>query len=440
MLYRYQKLRALYGRRLRLINRNYTFLWSGQSVSLIGDTIFDTVLVLWVADLLGHSGQAPLAVSGIGLAVALPSLLLSPFAGVLVDRWPKRRTMLVMDALRALLVCSLLLVSGVLPMSLNLSLPIKLTILYVIVGGASCCSQFFNPSSMALLGLIVPEEQRTRASALSMGTGMFAWTLGPAIASVLYASFGIGWAIVFDVVTFGWSWCMIRQIQLPASQPEGMPERQPRHFFRELWDGLGFIRDSALLFPLLLSDGVFFFGLGIVNTLCLFLVTGNLHVPASLYGPFCAIPAAGGILGTWLVGRYGSKVGEIRIYACGALVSGAAVLFVGWQSNPLLALLGFFIANVSNMHAAVVTGPLILKATPEKLVGRIFAARGTVMTVCSLLATFLSGYLSSTLLRSLHLDVGRGASLNAINALYICAGIIIMIAGIYAWWTLVRKE
>ncbi|GHO88706.1 MFS transporter [Dictyobacter formicarum] len=443
MLYRYQKLLALYGRRLQLINRNYTFLWLGQSVSLIGDTIFDTVLVLWVAMLLRNDNHAPLAVSGIGLAVALPSLLLSPFAGVLVDRWSKQRTMLVMDALRALLVCCLLLVTGALPLPFlapgGLPLPVKLVALYMIVAASSSCSQFFNPSSMALLGIIVPEEQRTRASALSMGTGMFAWTLGPAIASVLYASFGIGWAIVFNVASFGWSWCMIRRIQLPASQPMAPTERPQRHFLRELWDGLSFIRGNALLFVLLLADCGFFFGLGIVNTLCLFLVTGNLHVPDSLYGPFCAIPASGGILGTWLVGRYGSKVGETRIYAWAALLSGACILFIGWQSNPLLALFGFFIANVSNLHAAVVTGPLILKATPEALVGRIFAARGTAITVSSMLATFLSGYLSSTLLRSLHLSLNGSASFNAINVLYICAGIIIMLAGIYAWWKLVRK-
>ncbi|GCE21345.1 MFS transporter [Dictyobacter kobayashii] len=442
MLYRYQKLRALYGRRLQLINRNYTFLWLGQSVSIIGDTIFDTVLVLWVGTLLRNESYAPLAVSGVGLAAALPALLLSPFAGVLVDRWPKQRTMLVMDALRALLVCCLLLVTGALPVPLlavpGLPLPLKLALMYIVVAAASSCSQFFNPSNMALLGKIVPEQQRTRASALSMGTGMLGWTVGPAIASVLYASFGIGWAIVFNAISFGWSWCMIRQIRASGPRLSDEVKRVQSHFFKELWEGLSFIRGNALLFSLLLADCGWLFGLGIVNTLCLFLVTGNLHVPASLYGPFCAIPAAGGILGTWLVGRYASKVGETRIYSYAVLVSGASVLFIGWQSSPWLALLGFFIANVSNMHGAVVAGPLILKATPEKLVGRIFAARGTAIMVSSMLATFLSGYLSSTFMRPLHISL-YAASFNAINVLYICAGFIILLSGCYAWWRLARK-
>src|SRR5215469_4144312 len=88
-----------------LINRSFALLWSGQTISVIGDATFSIILVLWVT-LLIASGQtwAPLAVSGVLLATIAPEFLVAPLAGVLADRWDRWRLMLAMDAARTLLV------------------------------------------------------------------------------------------------------------------------------------------------------------------------------------------------------------------------------------------------------------------------------------------------------------------------------------------------
>src|SRR5205814_1292198 len=92
-------------RTVLLINRNYARLWYGQAVSLIGDYVFDTTLVLWVGTVLLRGNRyAPAAVAGVLLAVAAATMLVSPLAGVFVDRWDNRRTMLVADVVRAGLV------------------------------------------------------------------------------------------------------------------------------------------------------------------------------------------------------------------------------------------------------------------------------------------------------------------------------------------------
>src|SRR5258706_9821913 len=86
-----------------LINRNFALLFGGAAISYLGDMIFNITLILWVTQTLAH-GQpwAPLAVSGVLVAAAPPILLVGPLAGVFVDRWEKRRAMLAMEALRAL--------------------------------------------------------------------------------------------------------------------------------------------------------------------------------------------------------------------------------------------------------------------------------------------------------------------------------------------------
>ncbi|HEX3641028.1 MAG TPA: MFS transporter, partial [Ktedonobacteraceae bacterium] len=97
-----------------LINRNFALLWSGQIISIAGDFVFETTLILWIVTLVAQ-GQPwiPFAVSGILLTTSLPALIIGPIAGVFVDRWDKRRTMLWTDALRAILILLLLLSTGI---------------------------------------------------------------------------------------------------------------------------------------------------------------------------------------------------------------------------------------------------------------------------------------------------------------------------------------
>src|SRR5215467_2083171 len=129
-----------------LSNRNFVLLWLGQAISRLGDTVFDFTLLLWIAAVLARQEPwAPLAVSGILVAQTLPMILIGPVAGVFVDRWDKRRLMLGMDLLRALLVASLLPVAGMaaLPFLGGGGFPvhIQLWVVYSVVFLASACSQ-----------------------------------------------------------------------------------------------------------------------------------------------------------------------------------------------------------------------------------------------------------------------------------------------------------
>src|SRR5262249_27750092 len=153
-------------RRMALINQNFARLWSGQVVTDLGSVVFTTALVVWIAaELARGQSWAPLAVSGLLLAQSLPMLLVRPLAGVFVDRWDARRTMLWMDALRAVLVAALL-VPLVLPAG-----PIsQLLAVYAVVLLVSACGQFFNPALMALINDLVPEGDLPRASGLSETT------------------------------------------------------------------------------------------------------------------------------------------------------------------------------------------------------------------------------------------------------------------------------
>ncbi|HEY3501280.1 MAG TPA: MFS transporter [Actinocatenispora sp.] len=129
-----------------LVNRDYARLWAGHAISTVGDYIFDTTLVLWVGTVLLHDrSYAPAAVSGLLAAVALATMLVAPVAGVFVDRWDRRRTMLVADLVRAALV----------------------VLAYAVVTLAAASAQFFNPARFALIGQVVADPaDRSRAAGI----------------------------------------------------------------------------------------------------------------------------------------------------------------------------------------------------------------------------------------------------------------------------------
>lgn len=433
-----QKYLARSRQRFLLINRNYTVLWLGSAISYTGDVLFLISLTLWIGTLLQNQSYAPLAVSGIALSAALPTLLISPFAGVFVDRWQKQKTMRFMDVIRAILVLSLLLVSGpgLLPFlsayTAALPIPMKLGIIYLVVAAMSSLSQFFNPSTKALLREIVPEEKLTQASALTTGTAFAVWPVGSALAGICYANLGVSSAILLNAASFICSWLLIGSMHVSEPAASLVVEKQGlHHVFKELWEGLRCIEENLLLRTLLCAESLLAFGFGIYNTMGFFFITQNLHVPVSLYGLFNGVQSLGGILGTWLISRSTTTRGHPRVYYTARVLAGIAMMVTALQSQPLIALVGMVILSIAHSCTEALVGPLILGATPEKMEGRVFSTFGTATTISSLLATFLSGYLSSTLLHPVAFHASF-ITLNATSILTSCAGIALVGGGLYA--------
>ncbi len=205
-----------------LINRSFALLWGGQTISVLGDFTFATTLVLWVAVLIAR-GQpwAPLAVSGVLLATILPEFVVAPVAGVFADRWNRRRTMLAMDATRAVLIALLVLATGVVPLPFTpdgrLPLAWQLGAIYGTVFLASACSQFFNPALFGFLATTVDEPQRARASGLRQTASSLAAIIGPALAAALFFGAGIAWALLLNALSFVVSFLAILAIRTPAT-------------------------------------------------------------------------------------------------------------------------------------------------------------------------------------------------------------------------------
>jgi MFS family permease len=417
-----------------LIDRNFGLLWVGQSISVIGDFVFTFTLVVWIA--LGLAkGQpwAPLAVSGVLLAEAIPIALVGPLAGVFVDRWDKRRTMLAVDAVRAVIVAGLLLVSGIVPLPFlpggRLPLLWQLGAIYATVFLVNALGRFFNPASAALLGDIVPEPMRTRTSGMLQTSVSLAILIGPGIAPVLYLAVGPQWALLANALSFAVSFVTVWAIAAPPAA-RSVAAGESSNVLRELGAGLRFFGRSRILMTLAVAIVIVLLGGGALNALDVFFATQNLHASATVYGLLGVAFGVGSIAGSVVASAFARRIRAARMLWLGFLGLGILILVYSrlTSAGPALALL--FIVGIFNAAVNVGAGPLILHVTPREYVGRVTAVINPLGSLASLISIAAAGYLASTLLRGLHAQA-LGMTFGAVDTIFAAAGVLGVVCGLY---------
>ncbi len=421
-------------------SRNFMLLWFGQAISTLGDFVFDTTLVLWVAAILTH-GQvwSPLAVSGVLFAAAIPSFLFGPIVGVFIDRWNKRSILLWMDVLRTMLIIVLVLVvSPAFSLHSQFSVIGQLTTTYIIVFLTSLCTQFFTPARFALSVDIVEEPYRAQASAIAQATANVAFILGPPLAAPLLFTFGVQWALLINALSFVVSFVALLFVRLPLQKIEAKTEDTQNNFISEFNAGLQLLMKQPVLRTVVLTMFILLFGGGVGSSLSFFFVTQNLHANSYQYGLLSSATGAG-LLVSALFAFWGvQRIGIARAFWLGVVVISVMEVVYARLTNFSVALVFLFLQGIPNAAINVAVGPLIMRATPREFLGRVFALFMPITNLATLLSTLLAGYLASTLLHTLHATI-LGMTFGTIDTMIMCAALLTLIGGLYAMYEL-RKE
>ncbi|MEA2522692.1 MAG: hypothetical protein QOI81_2338 [Actinomycetota bacterium] len=301
-----------------LVNRDFRLLWSGLAVSLMGDGIY-LVSIAWLV--LGKYDLK--ALSLVGLAWTLPTVLLLMATGVLTDRLPRRRLMFVADAVRLLAIGAMgaLTITGV----------VRLWHLVVLAAVYGAGEALFGPANSAIIPDLVPVEQLVQANALSQFVRPAAqMLLGPALGGVLVRTVGPGWAFIVDAATFAWSASMIlRMTERPAVRD---PDADTTHW-ADLKEGFQFVRSRTWLWVSM--------SVATVSLLCFWgpfevlvpdLVKKDLHGSALDLG---LVFAAGGVGAIIAAGVSGQRKMPRRPLT---------VMYVSWALGTFL-LIGFGLAR-----------------------------------------------------------------------------------------------
>lgn len=427
--------------RLTLINREYTRLWFGQAISSVGDAVFSTTLVLWVAVVLAKGKPwAPAAVSGVLLATGGAVLLIGPFAGVFVDRWSRYGTMLRTEVIRGVLVAVLTVVSF-LP-ARDLPVGVWLALIYVTVFTLNAAGQFFSPARFAVIGDVVTgDADRARAAGIAQATGQTAWIVGPPLAAPLLFTVGLQWALLFNALSYAVSYAAIRSVR-PQEEPgtgRNEPTAERAGLRQEFVAGLRFFGGNRLLVTLLAFAVIGQCGIGSLNTLNVFFATRNMHASAHLYGCLGMAMGLGGITGALCAGRVVQLAGALRTTWIGLLVSGALLVVYSRQTHFVGGVVLLFVFAVPLTMLNTAMSPLLLYAAPREYTGRVVAVFYPATRLAAMLAAVVAGWLASSGLRNFSGSMA-GLRYGPLDTIFAVSGVLVMIAGVYARIALPRSE
>jgi MFS family permease len=426
-----------------LINRNFALLWTGQSISFIGDALLDFTFALWIAFDLGRGQSwAPLAVSGVLAASSVGTLVIGPISGVFVDRWDKRRTMMAVILAQAVLTAALLLFADLTPLPFfpggHPSLTMKLVALYVVIFLVYGLAQFARAARTALIGDIVAEPDQPQASGLIETMSGLSFIIGFGVAPLLFVPFGIGIALLADALSFMLAFLAILAVHAPPSA-RSVKRGERGNVRREFVAGLHFALGNLVTRTLLITLVIVLFGSGAINALFVFFVAQDLHASEQAIGLFPVLLGVGAVLGSLLGGVLAKRIGLVRIFWGSIVLVGIAAIALSRQTALVPGLVCAFLVGIPNGSLNVALMPLVLRVTPKEMVGRVMNVIEPAMTVAQVTSIAIFGTLASTVFASFHADL-LGQAFDAYDALILLAGLLCLLAGALAYTSLRRAD
>ncbi len=383
-------------------------MWSGQVVSTLGTRISSVAYPLLVLALTHSPAKAGI----VGFAQTLPYMLFFLPAGALVDRWNRKRVMLVADACRALAL-------GSIAIGLAIgSLPFALIVAAAFVEGTGYV--FFRLSESAALPQIVPKPQLPTAVARNQARDQGADLAGQPLGGAL---FGISQMLpfVFDAVSYAISFASLLFVR-PAFQEQR--ERAPLRLRAEIAEGLAWLwRHAFLRATVILVAGSNFAWSAMI--LALIVRTKDLGASPAVIGLILGFIGGGAILGSLAAASIQRRVapslvviGSFTIWAVGALVLG--FLTNPWAFGVVWATAGFF-GPVFNVAISGYRYALV----PDRLLARVQSAAGVIAWGAIPLGQLAAGLLLQRF--------------GAVTAIFILAGVMFAVAAAAAATPSVRR-
>ncbi|HZC06231.1 MAG TPA: MFS transporter, partial [Ktedonobacterales bacterium] len=293
--------------------------------------------------------------------------------------------------------------------------------------------QFFRPSMMAMIQDLVPTELQARAMGLSQASISLALIIGPSLAAPLYAAFGPEWALLIDAASFACSFVTILAIHAPrhmaASQQaaEGVAPRSS--FWGELTTGIQFYFSNRVLVTLLVAIVVGVSGASALNTLDVFFATQNLRATTTMYGLLGGIYGLGAILGSIVFGLFAQRIGLARTLWLTMALFGALVMVLSRVTSYEIALGIFLVAGALNSGLNIAAGPIMMRETPNAMMGRVMSIFQPSMNLAILVATAVIGYLAGVTLHGFHMVVA-GQTFAAVDTIWLGGGVLMALAGV----------
>ncbi|MFJ3388027.1 MULTISPECIES: MFS transporter [unclassified Lysinibacillus] len=369
--------------------KKFLLLWSGQLISAIGSGLTAFGLGIYVFQKTGKASAMAL----VTLLAFMPSLLLSPVAGVLADRYDRRILMVLGDSLSAIglvyiLICML---SGE---ALLWQICVGVTI-------SSVFSSLLDPAYKATVTDLLTEEQYTKASGLVQVAGSAKYLISPIIAGFLLTVSDIKLLLVIDICTF------FVTVTTALAVRKGLASKtceQTQSFFREFKDGWRAVSENRGVLVLVIMTSVLTFYLGIIETLSIPMLLTFTN--SSVIGTVETVVATGMLVSSVIIGFLPIKKGYVKILSFSLFFEGIFMAVFGLRENiALICISGFFFFAM--MPFANSTLDFLVRTNIDNAVqGRAWSLIGVISQFGFVAAYALSGVLADYVFTPFLVDGG----------------------------------
>lgn len=368
-------------------NRPFRHLWTGQIVSLLGDW-FNLIAS---ATLIAQLTQSGAAIGGLFVVRMLAPFLMSPFAGVVADRYNRKYIVMLTDISRGFVVMGFIFIRE----------PEHIWLVYFLTAIQSALQGFFFPAWNSILPDITSREELGAANALSSATWSVMLAFGAALGGFFSGIVGVYPAFVLDGITFFISVAIISQMPY-QSLLDSNTDKSIMAGFRQYFEGLGYLRDHVDTFVITLHKAMI--GLFVVGIFQVAQVTiAERYFPIGEGGSISLgiiyfVIGVGTGIGP-IAGRSWAKDNDRKLriaIAIGYVCALMGLVFASTLASFPVVLLGAFLRGVGGGAIWVLATQLLLQILPNRVRGRVFSTEFAFNTLFTAISSGTVGVLIDT--------------------------------------------
>ena len=339
--------------------RDFRLLWLGQTVSQLGNQ-FNYIALAWmVLQLTGSST----AMGAVYLAQVLPNALFGWVAGLVIDRFDRRRLMMGASIVRGLLV-------ALLPLSFSEG-HMSMALVYGVTFAVSTLTLVFYASEKTVIPMLVPDEALTEANAYAEMTSQISALIGPVLAGLLIAVLRSPvYALYLDALGFAASALALSRLTF---RDERRSDETASGMGEQAMEGFRFLLSERFLLTACLTIAAANFFVGPFSVIFPVLSERDLHTGSVGFGWLMGGIGGGMLLGSLFTARLTALLSNTVLVYGGMIVIGIAFAAVGLAPTLPSAVMGAAVAGFLMAPANAVLFTLVQHLTPPHLQGRVFS-------------------------------------------------------------------
>lgn len=387
--------------------KKFIIIWSGQLFSILSSSIAQFAIVLWISLETGSAEVLSFAT----IAALLPQVILGPFAGVFVDRWSRKWTMILADSFVAL--CS-----AVIALLFYLDV-IEIWQIYLLLMLRSVGSAFHAPAMKSSIPLLAPEKELTRIASINQTIQALCNICGPILGAALIVSTNMSVVMLLDVVGAAIACTSLLFVFIP--NPEKTETETTNNVLRDMKDGFIAIRSNQGLKWVMVTEILITFFIMPVVALIPLMTLKNFSGTAYQVSLIELLFGSGALVGGILLGVWNPRVRKVVMINLSYVIVGVSIFITG-MLPPSAFIIYAIMAVVQGISMPFYSGPftaLLQTQIEVSFLGRVFSLFDSISLLPSLLGLLATGFIAD--------------AIGIANVFVIC-GIAIVMTGILAFF------